>query len=66
MNKEKLKIKLSEDEFEGMYEGTVKPSGNGAVINSYKKYIGKEVIVLVKKEYDLVGADGSFDSMELD
>jgi len=64
-NKE-LKINLGEEKFEAMFESEVKPSGNGAVINAYKKYTGKKVIVLVKKEYDLVGKDGSFDKMELD
>jgi len=67
MNKnKKIKIKLGEEEFVEMFEREVKPSGNGAVINALKKHIGKQVIVLVKKEYDLVGRDGSFDKMELD
>jgi len=64
-NKE-IKINLGEEKFEAMFESEVKPSGNGAVINAYKKYIGKKVIVLVKKEYDLVGNGGQLDKMELD
>jgi putative transposon-encoded protein len=35
---------------EQVYESTVTKSGNGAVIKSFKKYIGKEVIVIVKKK----------------
>ena len=65
MNKEKLKINLGEEEFEAVFESEVVPSGNGAVIRAFKKYTGKKVMVLVKKEYDLVGKDGSFDKMEL-
>ena len=67
MNKnKKIKIKLWKEEFVEMFEREVKPSGNCAVINALKKHIGRQVIVLVKKEYDLVGRDGSFDKMELD
>lgn len=32
------------------YETTVKKSGNGAVINSYKKFVGKKAIVIIKEE----------------
>ena len=34
---------------EGVYEGKVVKSGNGAVINFFKRYIGNEVLIIVKK-----------------
>ncbi len=37
-----------EDEISEVYEETVKPIGNGAMIMSSKKFIGKKVYVLVK------------------
>ena len=40
---------LLEDEIEGVSEGVVKRIGNGAMILSSKKYIGKKVYVLVRK-----------------
>lgn len=43
------KIKL-EKEIEGFYTKTVTRFGNGAKIDSPKKLIGKEVIVMVLKE----------------
>ncbi len=39
-----------EDEIEDVSEGTVKKIGNGAMILSSKKYIGKKVYVLVRKD----------------
>lgn len=66
MSKEKLNINLKEEEFIAVFESEVVPSGNGAVVKAFKKYIGKDVIVLVKKEYDLVGKDGSFDKMDME
>jgi len=33
---------------DGIYESKVVPSGTGAVINFYKKFIGKEVLILIK------------------
>ena len=38
-----------EDEIEEVSEGIVKKIGNGAMILSSKKYIGKKVYVLVRK-----------------
>lgn len=35
---------------DAIYEKTVKKTGNGAAIPFYKKYIGDEVIVIVKEE----------------
>lgn len=49
------KIKLTkskiflEDNIAEIYEETVKPIGNGAMIMSAKKFIGKKVYVLIKK-----------------
>jgi putative transposon-encoded protein len=40
---------LLEDAIEEVYEDTVKPIGNGAMIMSAKRFIGKKVYVLVKK-----------------
>ena len=49
----KIKFKkgkiLQEDDVEEIYEEKVKPIGNGAMIMSTKKYIGKEVYVIVRK-----------------
>ena len=48
------KIKLTkskiflEDNIAEIYEETVKPIGNGAMIMSAKKFIGKKVYVLIK------------------
>lgn len=38
-----------EDDIEEIYEETVKPIGNGGMIMSSKKFVGKKVYVLVKK-----------------
>ena len=38
-----------EDDIQEVYEEVVKPIGNGAMIMSVKKFIGKKVYVLVKK-----------------
>ena len=38
-----------EDEIEAVVEGVVKKIGNGAMILSTKKYIGKKVYVLIRK-----------------
>lgn len=40
---------MLEDEIEEMYEGEVKQIGNGGMILSNKKYIGRKVYVLIKK-----------------
>jgi len=40
---------IMEDEIEEVSEGIVKGIGNGAMIMSSKKYIGKKVYVLVRK-----------------
>ena len=44
----KCKIFL-EDDITEIYEETVKPIGNGAMIMSSKKFIGKKAYVLIKK-----------------
>jgi putative transposon-encoded protein len=38
-----------EDEIEEIYEEIVKPIGNGAMILSSKKFIGKKVYILIRK-----------------
>lgn len=43
----KLKI---EDNVEEMFEKVVTPYGNGAKIDSQKKFIGKKAIVLILKD----------------
>ena len=43
------KIKL-EDEVEEIFEKKITPYGNGAKIDSQKKFIGKKVIVLILKD----------------
>jgi putative transposon-encoded protein len=40
---------LLEDDINEIYEETVKPIGNGAMIMSAKRFIGKKVYVIVKK-----------------
>lgn len=40
---------LLEDEISEIYEEKVKPIGNGAMIMSSKKFIGKNAYVLIKK-----------------
>lgn len=37
-----------EDEIKEIYEETVKPIGNGAMIMSSKRFLGKKVYVLVR------------------
>jgi putative transposon-encoded protein len=51
MRKIEIKNKkiLQEDDIAEVYEETVKPIGNGAMIMSAKKYIGKNVYVIVRK-----------------
>ena len=51
MRKIQIKNKkiLQEDDVAEVYEETVKPIGNGAMIMSVKKYIGKKVYVIVRK-----------------
>jgi len=41
---------LLEDEIEAVMEGEVKKIGNGGMILSAKKHVGKKVYVLVRKE----------------
>lgn len=43
------KFNLS-DEIEEVLEGEVKKIGNGGMILSFKKYIGRKVYVLIRKE----------------
>ena len=38
-----------EDDIQEIYEEKVKPIGNGAMIMSAKRFIGKKVYVLIKK-----------------
>ncbi len=40
---------LQEDSVAEIYEETVKPIGNGGMIMSAKKYLGKKVYVIVRK-----------------
>ena len=40
---------LQEDDVAEVYEEKVKPIGNGAMIMSVKKYIGKKVYVIIRK-----------------
>ena len=40
---------MTEDEITEIYEEKVKPIGNGAMIMSAKKFIGKKVYVLIRK-----------------
>lgn len=42
------KFKL-EDDIEAIYEGEVKPLGNGAMVIASKKHLGKKVYLLVRK-----------------
>ena len=44
----KSKIFL-EDDIKEVYEETIKPIGNGAMIMSAKRFIGKKAYVLIKK-----------------
>ncbi len=46
---EKRKLHLR-DEIEEVCEGEVKKIGNGGMIISSKKYIGRKVYVLIRKE----------------
>lgn len=39
-----------EDDIKEIYEEIVKPIGNGAMIMSSKKFIGKKAYVLIKKD----------------
>ena len=39
-----------EDDIEEITEGTVKQIGNGGMILSSKKYVGKKVYVLIRKD----------------
>ncbi len=43
------KIKI-EDNVEELFERTITPYGNGAKIDSQKKYIGKKAIVVILKD----------------
>lgn len=45
------KIKI-EDDVEEIFERTITPYGNGAKIDSQKKFIGKKAIVIILKESD--------------
>jgi len=40
---------LQEDDIIEIYEEKVKPIGNGAMIMSAKKYIGKKVYIIIRK-----------------
>lgn len=43
----------------GIFEGKVIVSGNGAVISFFKRFIGKEVIILVKDKIKIQKKDKS-------
>lgn len=45
----KKKVML-EDEIEEIFEGKVKKIGNGGMILSSKRYIGKKVYILIRKK----------------
>jgi putative transposon-encoded protein len=51
MRKIEIKNKkiMQEDDIEKVYEEIIKPIGNGAMIMSEKKYIGKKVYVIIRK-----------------
>jgi putative transposon-encoded protein len=51
MRKIEIKNKkiIQEDEILEVYEEEVKPIGNGAMIMSAKKYIGKKVYIIIRK-----------------
>lgn len=40
---------LLEDEIQEIYEEKVKPIGNGAMIMSAKKFIGKKAYIIIRK-----------------
>jgi putative transposon-encoded protein len=42
------KFKL-EDDIEAIFEGEVKPMGNGAMVIATKRHIGKKVYLLIRK-----------------
>ena len=51
--KKPIQIKIDEIKNpEAIFESKVVKSGNGAVIRSYLRYLGKPVIVIVKKQKD--------------
>ena len=43
------KLRL-ETEIEAVFDGTVKPLGNGAMVIASKKYIGKKAYVIIRKK----------------
>jgi putative transposon-encoded protein len=43
------KFSFIDDEIENISEGVVKQIGNGGMILSAKKYVGKKVYVLIRK-----------------
>ena len=43
------KVKI-EDDVEEIFERTITPYGNGAKIDSQKKFIGRKAIVIILKE----------------
>ena len=45
----KSKKILQEDDIVEVYEEKVKPIGNGAIIMSAKRFIGKKVYIIVRK-----------------
>lgn len=54
-NKKPIKIvinKTIEVQPEGVYRSSVVKSGNGAVINFFKRFIKRKVIVIVEDEND--------------
>jgi len=49
---EQAKKDSNDYDFEETFEKTITPYGNGAKINSQKKFIGKKAIVIILKESD--------------
>lgn len=48
--KKPIKLDISKDiDPLAIFESVVVKSGNGAVIKAFKRYLGKEVIVIIKK-----------------
>jgi putative transposon-encoded protein len=43
------KLKLEED-IEAIYDGEVKPLGNGAMVIASKKHVGKKAYIIIRKK----------------
>ncbi len=49
MSKTKIVPETIKVTSEGVFEGVVKPSGNGAIINFLKRFIGRKVYIVLKR-----------------